>query len=111
MKTYVCLLSVIVALGLVIVPSRAGTDTSTGLTKQLAAVCFDIRKIKPGMTRAELDKIFRADTGGVAWPESKPLPFQQHQSFVYRSCHLIKIDVEFASSDSKEAQQTDIITK
>jgi hypothetical protein len=111
MKTLIYLLSAIVVLGLVIVPSRADTGTSTDLTKQLAAVCFDIHKIKPGTTRAELDKIFRADTGGVAWPESKPLPFQQQQSFVYRGCQIIKVDVEFAPSDSKEVQPTDIITK
>ena len=71
------------------------TDTSQDLTKQLAAICFEIHNMKPGTTRADLDKIFQADTGGVAWPASKPLPFQQHQQFVYRSCWLIKVDVEF----------------
>jgi hypothetical protein len=64
-----------------------------------------------GMTRADLEKIFQADTGGVAWPASKPLPFQQHQQFDYRSCWLIKVDVEFALSDSKEARPTDVITR
>ena len=111
MKTFTYLLSAIVVLGLVIEPSRAGTDTSQDLMKQLAAVCFEIHKVKPGMTRADLDRMFRADTGGVAWPASKPLPFQQHLSFVYRSCWLIKVDVEFAPSDAKEAKPTDIITK
>ena len=111
MKTHIYILSGIMALGLILAPSRAESDTSQDLTKQLAAVCFEIGKIKPGVTRAELDKIFKADTGGVAWPESKPLPFQQHRSYVYRSCWLIKVDVEFVPSDSKESQPTDIITK
>jgi hypothetical protein len=110
MKTVVYLLSAIAVLGLVIVPSRAGADPGTNLTAQLAAVCFDIHQIQPGMTRADLARIFRADTGGIAWPESKPLPFQSHQSFIYRNCPLIKVDVEFAPSDAKMAQPTDIIT-
>ncbi len=111
MKALTCLLSAIVVLGCAIVLCHAGTDTGQDLTKQLAAVCFEIHKIKPGMTRAELDRIFRPDTGGVASSPSKPLPFQQHQSFVYRSCWLIRVDVDFSPSDSKDAQPTDIITK
>jgi hypothetical protein len=63
------------------------------------------------MTRAELLKLFKEETGGVAWPASKPLPFQQHQSFDYRRCWLIMVDVDFSPSDSKEARPTDIITK
>jgi hypothetical protein len=111
MKIFTYILSVIMVLGVVIVPSHAGTDAGQDLTKQLSAVCIEIHKIKPGMTRAELTKLFRVDTGGVAWPATVPLPFEQHQSFIYRSCWLIMVDVDFASSDSKEARPTDIISK
>ena len=111
MKTLTCLLLVIVALGFAVVPARAGTDNDEVLTKKLSEVYFDCRKIKPGMTRAELAKLFKEDTGGVAWPASVPFPFQPHQTFDYRSCGLIMVDVDFAPSDSKEARPTDIITK
>ena len=111
MKTLTCLLLITVALGLVVVPARAGTDNDEVLTKKLAEVYFDCQKIKPGVTRAELDRIFKADTGGVAWPASVPFPFQPHQTFDYRRCGLIMVDVDFAPSDSKETRPTDIITR
>ena len=111
MKTVTYILSVIVILGLVVVPIRAGTDNDEVLTKKVSEVYFECQKIKPGMTRAELLNLFKEDTGGVAWPASKPLPFQQHQSFDYRKCGLIMVDVDFSPSNSKVAQPTDIIIK
>lgn len=111
MKTLSCLLLIIVALGLVVVPTRAGTDNDEVLTKKLTEVYFDCRKIQPGMTRAELAKLFKEDTGGVAWPASVPFPYQPHQTFDYRSSGLIMVDVDFAPSEFKEARPTDIITK
>jgi hypothetical protein len=111
MKTVTYILSVIVVLGLVVLPTRAGTDNDAVLTKKVSEVYFACQKIKPGMTRAELLKLFKEDTGGVAWPASKPFPFQQHQTFDYRSCSLIMVDVDFSPSDSKEARPTDIIIK
>jgi hypothetical protein len=111
MKTFTCLLSAIIILGFVTVSSHAGIDIDQNLTKQLSAVLFEIHKIKPGMTRAELAKVFKEDTGSVAWPSSKPFPFVQHQRFDYRGCDLIMVDVDFSPSDSKEARPTDIIIK
>jgi hypothetical protein len=111
MKSFTCLLSAIVVPGLVVVPSLAGTDTSPDLTRQLAAICFEIEKIKPGMTRAELTRLFKEDTGGVAWDESIPLQFRQHELFDFRRCGLIKVDVDFRPSDSKSERPTDIITR
>ena len=87
------------------------TDTSRDLTRQLISVCFEIDKITPGMTRADLLKTFKENTGGVAWPSSKPFPFSQHMRFDYRRCNIIQVDVDFAPSNSKEARPTDIITK
>ena len=111
MKILAYFLSVIVLLGLVVAPTRAGTDYDADLTKKLGAVFAECQTIKPGMTRAELAKLFKEDTGGVAWPSSKPFPFQQHMTFDYRKCNLIKIDIDFAPTDFKYAQSTDIITK
>jgi hypothetical protein len=101
----------IVVFGLVVVPTRAATDNDEVFTKKPTEVYFDFRKIKPGMTRAGLARLFQQDTGGVAWSASVPLPFQRHQTFDYRSCGLIMVDVDFAPSDSKEARPTDVIKK
>lgn len=92
-------------------PGTADTDTSTDLTKQLAAVCFEIDRIKPGMTRAELTRLFKEDTGGLVWNESMPLQFRQHELFDYRHCDLIKVDVDFRPSDHKTECPADIITR
>jgi hypothetical protein len=43
-------------------------------------------RIKPGMSKADLLKVFTEDGGlTTLWP----------QRYVLRSCHLIKVDVEF----------------
>ncbi len=46
----------------------------------------EVFSIRPGMTKADLLRVFEHD-GGLqnTWP----------QRFVLRSCHLIKVDVEF----------------
>ena len=111
MKILTCVISVILVLGLVVVPSRADTGVDQDLMKKLTAVWFDCQRIKPGMTRAELAKLFKEDTGGVARPPSKPVPFQRHQRFDYRQCDLIKVEVDFSPSDSKETEPTDIIIR
>ena len=78
---------------MVVVPSHADTDNKDNLTGVLAEVFFDCQKIKPGMTRADLDKMFKRNTGGVAVPEAEALPFQEHQKFEYRKCWVVNIDV------------------
>jgi hypothetical protein len=107
MKTHIYLLLVITVLGLAAVPSRAGTDTDKDLSKKLSDFLTECEKITPGMTRTQLTNLFVVYSGGVM-----PLPdFEQHQSFFYRRCDLIKIDVDFSPSDSKDARPTDIIAK
>ena len=96
---------------MVVAPTQAGTDIDTGLNKKLAMVIADCQTIKPGMTRAELVKLFKRNTGGVAMPESEPLPFQEHQTFEYRRCWIANIHVDFSPSDSKMERPTDIIKK
>jgi len=111
MKMRIYILSAIMVLGLIIVPSHAGTSGDEDLTKQLSAVLRDIYKIKPGMTRAELDKMFGEERGGLVWPSSQPFPFRQHETFDYSRCGLVHIDVDFRASDSKDERPTDIIDK
>jgi hypothetical protein len=59
------ILSIFVLLGLVVAPTRAGTDSDAELTKKLAVIFAECQSIKSGMTRAELFKLFKEDTGGV----------------------------------------------
>jgi hypothetical protein len=87
------------------------TDTSHDklLGQKVAEVWFNCQKIHPGMTRADLERIFRRNTGGVAVPDSTPLPFREHQTYDYRPCNDIMIDVDFQPSDSKQERPTDVI--
>ena len=94
-------------LGLVIVPSHAANVADEDLTKQLAAVQPDFYKIKPGMTRAELEKVFSKQIGG----STNPHYFRQHETFDYRRSVLLHVDIDFRASDSKEDRPTDIIDK
>ena len=111
MKHLAYFLSVIIFLGLVVMPSHADTNYDKDLTSTLGTIFFDCQKIKPGMTRADLEKMFKRNTGGVAVPESETLPFQEHQTFEYRKSSIVNIQVDFSPSDSKMERPTDIITK
>ena len=91
--------------------TKADTSYDKLLDQKAAEVWFDCQKIHPGMTRADLDKLFRRETGGVAVPESMRLPFREHQTFDYRRCDHIMIDVDFRPSNSKEERPTDVIIK
>ena len=79
---------------------------ASGLTKQISAILTECQKIKPGMTRAELLKVFTTEGGlsTAAW-----------RTFVYRGCPYIKVDVDFTPSDPKqkmvEERPTDTIRK
>ena len=111
MKTLICILSAIVVLGIVAVPSRADTTNDTEFVRKIVEVFRDCQKIKPGMTRAELVKLqmFDEDWGPLSPADDKS--FKQHATLEYRSCTLIKVDVDFGASDSKDAQPTDVISK
>jgi len=108
MKTFIRILLVVTIFGFVAMPSHAGTSTDQDLTKKLSDVLTAWEKITPGTTRAALTNAFTVEIGAVYIP---PSSFQQHQRFVYRGCDLIKVDVDFAPSDSKEARPTDTIVK
>jgi hypothetical protein len=70
-----------------------GNGVDEYLTKQISNILTECQKIKPGMTRAELSKVFTTEGG---------LSTAKHRTFVYRGCPYIKIDVDFTLSDPKQ---------
>ncbi|HSY10415.1 MAG TPA: hypothetical protein VK840_05820 [Candidatus Dormibacteraeota bacterium] len=84
----------------------AGNDVDRNLTKQISGILTECQKIKPGMTRAELLKVFTTE-GGLSTP--------RHRTFVYRGCPYIKVDVDFTLSELKqfelEERPADTISK
>jgi len=91
-------------------PTNTGSNLDAALTQELRAVQADFDKIKPGVTRAELDKLFERDNGPMVEVPDKHL-FHQHQKFDYRRCSYIFIDVDFRPSPSTKERPTDVITK
>ncbi len=82
-----------------------GAEANDALTKQVQDVLAECDKIKLGMTRADLLKIFATEGG---------LSTAAHRTFVYRSCPYIKVDAEFKIADPKkvlEEHDTDTISK
>ncbi len=92
-------------------PARADTTNDAAFARKIVEVFTDCQKIKPGMTRAELVKLemFDQDWGPLCPVDLNQ--FVQHATFEYRRCSLIKIDVDFAATEAKEARPTDIIMK
>jgi hypothetical protein len=98
-KTLLCL-ALILSTGLLGAPLTAQPSSPVDLimvdkdlTKQIADILKLCQKVKPGTTYAELLKTFTTE-GGIS--NSK------QQTFVYRGCPYIKIDVEFTLSDPKQ---------
>jgi hypothetical protein len=87
-------------------PAFADGSLDKNLAKQISSILTDCQKIKPGMTRAELLKVFTTK-GGLSTPK--------HRTFVYRGCPYIKVDVDFTLSELKqyelEERPADIISK
>jgi hypothetical protein len=87
-------------------PSRGDNDVDKDLTKQISSILSECQKIKPGMTRSDLLKVFITEGG---------LSTAAHRTFVYRGCPYIKVDIDFTPSDPKqnmvEERPTDAISK
>jgi len=111
MKNHIHILLAVIILGFGVVSSHAGTDADKDLAKKLSDILAVSQKIQPGMTRAALTNDFFAYNGGVLFGPLGPRDFQEHYTFSFRGCDLIKIDVTFVRSTSKEAQLTDSIAK
>jgi hypothetical protein len=61
-------------------------DDASAHVKWVAQCLRDIQKIKPGMTKGELLKVFD-EGGGLSSPRT--------QTFVHRECPLMQVDVTF----------------
>jgi hypothetical protein len=115
MKNIIAILSAIVLFVSIAAPARAGAtndeEFAGKFANKLVKSFEDCQRVKPGMTRAELVKLqmFDQDWGPIQPADDKR--FEQHTTFAYRGCFLIKIDIDFRASDSKESQPTDVITK
>jgi len=106
------MLSAIVLLGLIVAPTRAvATVNDADFARKLVEVFNDCQKVKPGMTRAELItlQMFDEDRGPLHARDDHS--FKQHLMFEYRSCSLIKVNIDFGASDSPEERPIDVITK
>jgi hypothetical protein len=83
-----------------------GTDGGTNLTKQIADILTECKKIPPGTTRADLFEVFTTE-GGISTATSR--------TFVHRRCPYIKVNVEFTPSRPNqkplEERPTDTISK
>ncbi len=85
-------------------PPAAASSTTTGngadnnFTKQLSAIMLECQSITPGMTRAQLLKVFMPQ-GGISTPSQ--------QTFVSRECAYIKVDVTFRLSDPNQRAAED----
>jgi hypothetical protein len=79
---------------------------ASDLTKRISDILTECQKIKPGMTRSDLLKVFTTE-GGISTAT--------HRTFVYRDCPYIKVDVDLTPSDPKqkmvEERTTDTISK
>jgi hypothetical protein len=86
--------------------TKVENKVEENLSRQIEAILTECQKIKPGMTRAELYKVFTTEGG---------LSTAHDRTFVYRGCSYIKVDVEFTLSDPRqtavEERPTDTINK
>ena len=75
-------------------PSRANEiPYDADLTKKIDSALKEIAKIKAGMTRAELLKIFTTEGG---------LSSRTWRRYVYKACPYIKVDVSFRALDGSK---------
>lgn len=84
------LLALLVPLLIVCSTMRAAAENDAAFTQRVSEVLKEARKMRPGMTREELLKVFTTQ-GGIFSP--------QQRTFAYQGCSLIKVDVEFATTE------------
>ena|SRR5215831_13285203 len=74
---------VILTSGVLLVHAQKATEQCHAITEVLQVV----NGLKPGASRAQLEKAFLLDGG---------MQFAGHTRYVFRTCHYIKLDVIFA---------------
>ena len=102
MKTFITFLAATLIMCSFCAPSFAAGSVDDNLTKQISGILTECQKIKTGMTRADLLKVFTTEGG---------FSTQGWRTYVHSRCPYIKVDVEFAPTKSGQEQPTDIITK
>jgi hypothetical protein len=104
MKKLASLILFMLALGILVVPSRADDETDKNLMKQISDILTECKKFTLGTTRAELMKVFTTEGG---------LSFTTHRILVHRRCPYIKVEVDFTLSDAKQKDErpTDKVSK
>lgn len=89
MKFYMPLLCFFLALPLAANDNRCTTQE---LSQWIGSSLLQIERIQVGMTRADVEKLFMSD-GGIST--------RYRQTYVFRECPYIKIDVEFAPTEAE----------
>jgi hypothetical protein len=84
------LLSLLLPLLIVCSTMRSAAADDAVLTRRISEVLKEAGKVKPGMTREELLKVFSTE-GGISTARQR--------TFVYQGCSLIKVDVEFSVAE------------
>ena len=77
---------------------KTASEFDSNLTKSVALAIRSIATVTPGMTRSDLLQVFTTEGG---------LSNRRHQTFVYRRCPYIKVDVDFLPA----ANELDWITE
>jgi len=84
--SFLCIISVGAA-------SYSKTCTPEECNRCISSALNDLQSIKVGMTRQDLLNVFTASSG--FFNANTP-----NRAYVYRRCHYIVVDVEFAPSDT-----------
>ena len=92
------------ALGIRQLTHASGGEPTKISTGQLDDILKQCANIKPGMTRAELSKVFYPG-GGIST--------LKHRTYIYSTIPYIKVDVDFTIEDPKQAieQPRDVVAK
>jgi hypothetical protein len=80
-------------------PEARAAAANSALTKSIADILVAFGTLKPGMTRADVLRIF-TEEGGLSW--------RMRHTYVYRGCPYVKVDVEFAPARGTENNHADL---
>ena len=81
---------------------QRGSEIDQAHTKWIANALQVMQAVKVGMTRSDLLKVFTTEGG---------LSTTSQQTYVYRQCPYIKVDVRFAASSDEKELPTDKIVE